>query len=146
MPLTNTLVRDAKPKDKVFRIYDTKGLYLEINPNGGKYWRLKCRFNGKEKRLALGIYSKISLEEARYKIAGIKQQLKDGIDPLMEKILARARAEEIKDRELGLKLSLETNGDLIIKKKFKSILITKEELKSLSLFLLPTHKAIENQC
>ncbi len=146
MPLTNTLVRDTKPKDKVFRIYDTKGLYLEINPNGGKYWRLKYHFNGKEKRLALGIYPKISLEEARYKIAGIKQQLKDGIDPLMEKILARARVEEVKDRELGLKLSLETNGDLIIKKKFKSILITKEELKSLSLFLLPTHKAIENQC
>jgi len=54
--------------------------------------------------------------------------------------------EQIKDRELGLRLLLEPNGDLIIKKKLKSILITKEELKSLSSFLLPISKTTENQC
>jgi len=146
MPLTETLVKETKPTNKIIRIYDTKGLYLEINPSGGKYWRLKCRFNGKEKRLALGIYPDVSLNDAKHKRDEIKRQLINGIDPLKEKRLAEEKMEQIKDRELGLRLLLEPNGDLIIKKKLKSILITKEELKSLSSFLLPISKTTENQC
>ena len=63
-----------------------------------------------------------------------------------EKRLAKEKMEQIKYRKLGLRLLLEPNGDLIIKKKLKSILITKEELNSLSSFLLPISKATENQC
>jgi hypothetical protein len=65
---------------------------------------------------------------------------------LEEKRLAKEKMEQIKYRKLGLRLLLEPNGDLIIKKKLKSILITKEELNSLSSFLLPISKATENQC
>lgn len=57
--LTIMAVRNAKPKDKLYRLYDERGLYLEVMPNGSKYWRLKYRFNGKEKRLALGVYIEI---------------------------------------------------------------------------------------
>lgn len=146
MPLTEALVKETKPTNKIIRIYDTKGLYLEINPSGGKYWRLKCRFNGKEKRLALGIYPDVSLNDAKHKRDEIKQQLINDIDPLKEKRLAKEKMEQIKDRELGLRLLLKPNGDLIIKKKLKSILITKEELNSLSSFLLPISKATESQC
>ena len=56
MPLTDAAIRNAKPQDKPIRLYDGGGLYLEIAPNGGKYWRLKYRYHGKEKRLSLGIY------------------------------------------------------------------------------------------
>jgi hypothetical protein len=48
-------IKSAKPQDKLYRLYDERGLYLEVLPKGGKYWRLKYRFNGKEKRLALGV-------------------------------------------------------------------------------------------
>lgn len=55
MPLKDTNCRNAKPQDKPYRLYDEQGLYLEVQPNGGRYWRLKYRFLGKEKRLALGV-------------------------------------------------------------------------------------------
>ena len=56
MPLTATLIRNTKPRDKTFKLYDGRGLYLEVSHNGGKWWRLKYRFNGKEKRLSLGVW------------------------------------------------------------------------------------------
>ena len=65
MPLKDTDCRNAKPQDKPYRLYDEQGLYLEVQPNGGRYWRLKYRFLGKEKRLALGVYPEVGLQEAR---------------------------------------------------------------------------------
>jgi hypothetical protein len=56
MPLTNTAIRNAKPGNKPIRLFDERGLYLEVSPTGGKWWRLKFRFEGKEKRLSLGVY------------------------------------------------------------------------------------------
>jgi hypothetical protein len=56
MPLTNTAIRNAKPGDKTIKLYDERGLYLEVSPNGGKWWCFKYRYNGKEKRLSLGVY------------------------------------------------------------------------------------------
>ena len=50
MPLTDIAIRKAKPADKMQRLFDGGGLYLEISPAGGKWWRLKYRFDGKEKR------------------------------------------------------------------------------------------------
>src|SRR3546814_19488574 len=55
-PLTDAAIRRAKPAAKAVRLYDSGGLYLEVAPNGGRYWRQKYRFAGKEKRLALGVY------------------------------------------------------------------------------------------
>ena len=56
MALPDTSIRKAKPTDKPQRLFDGGGLYLELSPAGGKWWRLKYRFGGKEKRLSLGIY------------------------------------------------------------------------------------------
>ncbi len=61
MPLTDRTIRNAKPVDKPIRLYDEKGLYLEVAPSGGKWWRLKYRFDGKEKRLSLGVYPDVPL-------------------------------------------------------------------------------------
>ena len=57
MALTDTAIRNAKPRAKPIRLFDSGGLYLEVAPSGGKWWRFKYRFNGKEKRLSLGVYS-----------------------------------------------------------------------------------------
>jgi hypothetical protein len=56
MSLTNLTVAGAETKDKAYRLFDGGGLYLEVSPSGGKWWRLKYRFGGKEKRLSLGVY------------------------------------------------------------------------------------------
>lgn len=96
MPLTDTAIRSAKPRAKAFKLFDGGGLYLEVSPAGGKWWRWKYRCGGKEKRLSLGVYPDVSLKAAREKRDTARQQLAAGIDPgqarKAEK-LARAGAE-----------------------------------------------------
>ena len=67
MRLTNTAILKATPADRPVRLFDGGGLYLEISPADGNLWGLKQRFNGKETRLALGIYPDVSLARAREK-------------------------------------------------------------------------------
>src|SRR6266481_1260671 len=73
MPLTDVRIRSAKPKDKISKIFDSGGLYLEVSVAGGKYWRWKYRFGGKEKRLAFGVYPDVSLKAAREKRDAARQ-------------------------------------------------------------------------
>ena len=65
MPLTDIKIKQAKPKEKPYKISDERGLYLEVAPSGGKWWRLKYRIEGKEKRFSLGVYPDVSLALAR---------------------------------------------------------------------------------
>ena len=67
MPLTDIKIRSAKPRDKTYKLFDSGGLYLEVATSGGKYWRWKYRFGGKEKRLAFGVYPDVTLKLARDK-------------------------------------------------------------------------------
>ncbi len=85
MKLTATEVRNAKPRSKTYRLFDGEGLYLEVTPRGGTYWRLKYRFGGKEKRLALGVYPAVSLAKARKKKAEARELLHGGIDPAVDR-------------------------------------------------------------
>ncbi|CDH32512.1 tyrosine-type recombinase/integrase [Xenorhabdus bovienii] len=85
MKLTARQVDTAKPKDKPYKLADGGGLYLLVNPNGSRYWRLKYRIAGKEKLLALGVYPAVSLAEARTKRNDAKKALADGNDPVEEK-------------------------------------------------------------
>lgn len=81
MPLNALTVQSAKPKDKSYKLSDGKGLYLEISPSGGKWWRYKYRFDGKEKRISLGTYPDISLAKARDNHIAARKLLAEGIDP-----------------------------------------------------------------
>lgn len=81
MPLTDTAIRRAKPADKPVRLFDGGGLYLEVAPSGGKWWRIKFRHDGKEKRLSLGVYPDVSLKEARQRRDEARQLLGMGTDP-----------------------------------------------------------------
>ena len=65
MALTDIAAKQGKPRDKAYKLADSAGLYLLIQPNGAKYWRLKYRINGKEKVLALGVYPEVGLATAR---------------------------------------------------------------------------------
>src|SRR5271170_4872123 len=81
MSLNNTVIRSAKPGKKRARLFDERGLYLEVSPSGGKWWRVKYRFEGKEKRLSLGVFPDVSLKDARDRRDAARRLLADGIDP-----------------------------------------------------------------
>lgn len=81
MPLTDTAIRMAKPAGKARKLSDEKGLYLEVAPSGGKWWRFKYRFESKEKRLALGVYPDVGLKQAREKRDEARSLLAQGVDP-----------------------------------------------------------------
>lgn len=92
MKLTATAVKEAKPKSKAYKLSDGGGLYLAVQANGAKYWRYKFRFTGKEKLLALGVYPKVSLKDARAKHRDAQDLLEAGIDPTMQKQLNKLAA------------------------------------------------------
>ncbi|NUT75070.1 integrase arm-type DNA-binding domain-containing protein [Pseudomonas sp. C1C7] len=89
MSLTDSAIKAAKPKDKPFKLSDANGLYLLINPSGSKLWQLKYRVGGKEKKLAVGAYPTISLQQARQRRDSAREQLANGIDPSAERKAAK---------------------------------------------------------
>ena len=92
MKLKDIQCRNAKPKEKAYKLADGGGMYLEIMPNGSKYWRLKYRIHEKEKRLAIGVYPSVPLSEAREKREEAKKLIRDGIDPVQAKKQATRKA------------------------------------------------------
>lgn len=90
MKLTALKVRQAKPKEKDYKLFDGKGLFLLVKKNGAKYWRLKYRYLGKEKMLAIGVYPEVSLEIAREEMERARQLLKkEHRDPMVERQLQK---------------------------------------------------------
>lgn len=81
MTLTDKEVKNAKPSTKPVRLFDGGGLYLEIAPSGGKWWRFKYRFGGKEKRLSVGVYPDVPLKVARDRRDDARKLLAAGADP-----------------------------------------------------------------
>lgn len=81
MKLTDTAIKAAKPREKPYKLFDGEGLYLLINPDGSRWWRLKYRYGGKEKLLALGTYPGTGLKKARDKRDDARNLLDDDIDP-----------------------------------------------------------------
>jgi len=85
MPLSDTAIRNAKPKGKPYKLADGAGLVLLINPNGSRWWRFRYRYDGKEKMLSLGVYPDVSLKEAREKRDEARKLIAQGIDPSAQK-------------------------------------------------------------
>ncbi len=81
MSLTDVKVRTTKSQEKAYKLSDEKGLFLYVTSSGGKYWRLKYRYQGKEKLLALGVYPDVSLAFAREQRDDARKLLASDIDP-----------------------------------------------------------------
>ena len=94
MSLTDVVVRNAKAQAKTTKLFDERGLYLEISPSGGKWWRLKYRIHGKEKRLSLGVYPDIKLKQARERRDELRRSVANGIDPSDQRKFARSTSSE----------------------------------------------------
>ena len=88
--LTDTAIKAAKPRDKLYKLYDQRGLFMLVSPAGSRWWRFKYRMGSKEKLLSLGVYPDVTLKMARDRRDTARRQLADHIDPG-----ARRRAEKI---------------------------------------------------
>ena len=85
--LTDVKIRNLKPKEKLYRVADTHGLTIEINPNGSKLWRHRFRFKNKATMMSLGNYPEVSLLDARQHRDSNKQLIKKGINPVKERLV-----------------------------------------------------------
>ncbi|HFP9438169.1 TPA: tyrosine-type recombinase/integrase [Raoultella ornithinolytica] len=90
MSLNDTKIRSLKPSEKPFKVSDSHGLYLLVNPGGSRLWYLKYRINGKESRLGLGAYPDVSLAYARQQRDGIRKLLAQNINPAQQRIADKA--------------------------------------------------------
>lgn len=92
--LTDTAIRKAKPATKPLKLSDGSGMYLLLKPDGGRYWRVDYRHDGKRKTLALGVYPAVSLSDARQRREDARRLLANGIDPgALRKEAKQARVE-----------------------------------------------------
>ncbi|HWX65439.1 MAG TPA: integrase arm-type DNA-binding domain-containing protein [Rhodanobacter sp.] len=102
--LTAMAVRNAQPRETMYRLAAGKGLYLQVMPTGARYWRLKYRFAGVSRMMGLGVYPEVSLAEAREARDAARKQLASGTDPSMQRRIERMQ------RELAIENSLESIG------------------------------------
>ena len=91
--LSDTKVRNAKPRAKRFKMFDSDGLFLVVTPQGGRWWRQRYRWAGKEKLLSLGTYPEVSLAQAREKGAAVRSQAANQVDPSADR--QQQRGEQI---------------------------------------------------
>lgn len=94
MPLTDTTAKSAKPAAKPYKLSDERGMFLLVNPNGAKWWRLKYRIDGKEKLLSLGVYPDVGLKDARARRDEARKQIAEGIDPSITRRVHKAAKTE----------------------------------------------------
>ncbi|OGB00445.1 MAG: integrase [Burkholderiales bacterium RIFCSPHIGHO2_12_FULL_69_20] len=97
--MSDAAIRKAKPGEKPRKLSDGGGLYLELQPNGARWWRLKYRIQGKEKRLSLGVYPAVSLADARRRRDEARAQLANGTDPSDTRKADKAGKQRLQDAQ-----------------------------------------------
>ncbi|WP_436898445.1 tyrosine-type recombinase/integrase [Acinetobacter gyllenbergii] len=133
--LTDAQIRKIKPLEKKKRYTDEKGLYLEVTPAGGKFWRLKYRFNGRESTLTIGSYPEITLAQARRSRDEARIQLYQNIDPNAVK---NQRLQQIDETILFKSLAMEWMEDR------KAVIKETTYLRDLSVFEKDLFPALGN--
>jgi hypothetical protein len=88
--LNDTKIRSAKPREKAFKLYDARRLFLLVTPTGGRLWRLKYELHGGEKLMSLGAYRDVTLKRARERREAARQLITDDVDPSAQRRTERA--------------------------------------------------------
>ncbi len=135
-PLTDADCYAATPADKRQTMFDGGGLYLCVEQSGGKLWRMKYRFGGKEKLLSFGKYPDVSLNDARELREEARKLLAEGIDPAEVKRNKRRSIRE--DQDISVRFLIDNNGALSFDTGVKCLALTKEESDELRAFLSET--------
>lgn len=91
MSLTHYALLNAQPREKSYRLFDGHGLYFQVSPSGSKWWRVKYRFDRREKCLSVGTFPAVALKTARQRCLELRAQLAAGVDPGAERRLAKQR-------------------------------------------------------
>lgn len=133
MALTDTAIRNAKPMHKPFKLYDEKGLFLQVTPTGGKWWRFKYRINDKEKLLSFGTYPEIKLAGARAKRDEARELIANEIDPSD----TRKAKKQTKSGNLANSFEVIAREWIATKMKTKSEAYQKNVLRRFELYLFP---------
>lgn len=89
--LNETKIKSSKPRERPYKMTDSNGLFIEIKPNGAKVWRYRFRIDGKEKTFTIGDYPAVSLADARQRHQAARQQVKDGMNPVEERVKSRQK-------------------------------------------------------
>jgi hypothetical protein len=141
--LTDARILAAKPTDRPYKLTAGGSAYIEILPNGGKYWRFKYRFGGKQTSMSLGVYPKVSIEEAMALRDKAKAMLKQGENPGELARLERAciRDEQVR-QEAATRFMLDNDGALSFRLGRRCLTLTPSETSELRAFLDAT-KAVQ---
>ena len=144
MSLTTAAIESARPgmtpggrtTTKPYKIGDSPGLYLQVTPTGGKWWRFKYRFGGREKGLSLGVYPDVSLIDARKSRDLFRAMLKEGIDPSEHVRMERAnRMADAARRIAATRFILDDKGALTFRLGNRCLSLTPDETNSIRVFL-----------
>lgn len=133
MALTNTAISNARASDKAYKLYDEKGLFLQVTPNGGKWWRFKYRFNDKEKLLSLGTYPEIKLAGARIKRDEARELIANEVNPSE---IRKAR-KQTKEGNIANSFEVIAREWIATKMQTKSQGYQKNVLRRFELYLFP---------
>ena len=101
MTLTDTRIRSLRPRDKSYKVMDKDGLFLQITPSGGKLWRFRYRLSGMEKKLSIGRYPEVSLQQARDTAIDARRLISSGGDPAFDKKKEKLKNEFIAGHTFG---------------------------------------------
>ncbi|HDR8925971.1 hypothetical protein WS58_15865 [Burkholderia pseudomultivorans] len=136
MPLAEALIKSTKAAEKPRKLFDGGGLYLLIAPSGGKHWRLKYRFGGKEKSLSLGAHPEVTLAAARKLRDEARAFLVAGVDPSEVRKQERATLrDEAARRDARMRFSLDSDGALSIRLSARRMNLSPSETAQLRAFL-----------
>ncbi|MGA9667213.1 MAG: Arm DNA-binding domain-containing protein [Gallionella sp.] len=136
MTLTLDVVKASKPRLHPFKLYDKLGLFLMVTPAGGKWWRFRYRFDGKEKLLSLGIYPNVSLKEARKRRDTLRALLIDGINPSEHTKVKNAAQRDDEARQIAVtRFMLDNDGALSFRLGNHRMTLTPAETSELRTFL-----------
>jgi hypothetical protein len=132
MPITDAEIQALKPKKKPYKVAIGGGAYLQVRPDGKKYWRLKYQLDGKESLYSLGVFPKTTLDAAKAARDSVKALIRKGISPTVARREARMRATQ---PEPLFRLGLTPHAELTIATDTHVITFTSRQTQALTAFL-----------
>jgi len=133
--ITEADIIKVTPRENAYKLTVGGALYLFVSPNGGKHWRMKYRFNGKENAFSIGSFPKISLQEAIEARDNAKTLLKEGLDPNLAKQKENKEKTKPLHNKAQFRIDMSSDGVLTIETEKKIISLTKAQVKALQSFL-----------